>query len=92
MTKNELARVVAAKTDLTVKDSEKAVAAVFEAITETLCVGEKVTIVGFGTFEVRERAEREGFNPAKGEKIVIPASKIPALKPGSALKNAVSES
>lgn len=92
MTKNELARVVAAKTDFTVKDSEKAVAAVFEAITETLCVGEKVTIVGFGTFEVRERAEREGYNPAKREKIIIPADKHPVLKAGTALKEAVSNS
>ncbi len=90
MTKTELARIVAAKTDLTVKDSEKAVAAVFEAITETLKIGEKVSVIGFGTFEVRERGERSGINPATGEKITIAAGKAPAFKAGKALKDAVS--
>lgn len=91
MTKNEIARVVAAKTDLTVKDSEKAVSALFEAIVETLAIGEKVTIAGFGTFDVRERPEHEGFNPITKEKITIKASKTPALKPAKAFKEALSD-
>ncbi len=91
MTKSELARIVAAKTDLTVKDSEKAVGALFEAITETLKIGEKVSVIGFGTFEVRERAERTAVNPQTGEKIKVEAAKVPAFKAGKALKDAVSE-
>ena len=91
MTKAELIAAVSEKTLLTKKDSEKAVAAVFDAITETLAAGEKVSIVGFGTFEVKERAERMGHNPQTGEPMPIAASKAPVFKAGTALKNAVNE-
>ena len=91
MTKAELITAVAEKTDLTKKDSEKAVSAVFEAITETLKKGDKVSLVGFGTFEVKERAAKEGINPRTKEKMLIPASKRPAFKAGKALKDAVSK-
>ena len=74
MTKADLITVVAQKTNLSKKDSDKAVAAVLDAITETLAAGEKVSLVGFGTFEVKERAAREGINPRTKEKIIIPAS------------------
>ena len=91
MTKADLITVVAQKTNLSKKDSDKAVAAVLDAITETLAAGEKVSLVGFGTFEVKERAAREGINPRTKEKIVIPASKLPSFKAGKALKDAVSK-
>ena len=91
MTKAELITAVAEKTELTKKDSEKAVSAVFEAITDTLKNGDKVSLVGFGTFEVKERAAKEGINPRTKEKMPIPASKRPAFKAGKALKDAVSK-
>lgn len=91
MTKVELIAKVAEKTNSTKKEAEVAVSAVIEAITETLAEGEKVSIVGFGTFEVKDRKEREGHNPKTNEKIVIPASKAPAFKAGKALKEAVSK-
>ena len=91
MTKAERITAVAEKTDLTKKDSEKAVSAVFETITETLKKGDKVSLVGFGTFEVKERAAKEGINPRTKEKMPIPASKRPAFKAGKALKDAVSK-
>ena len=91
MTKAELIAVVSEKADLTKKDADKAVTAVLEAITETLVNGEKVSLVGFGTFEVKERAERMGHNPQTGDAIVIAASKAPVFKAGTALKNAVNE-
>ena len=91
MTKADLITVVAQKTNLSKKDSDKAVAAVLDAITETLAAGEKVSLVGFGTFEVKERAAREGINPRTNEKIVIPASKLPSFKAGKALKEEVSK-
>jgi len=80
---------VAEKAGLTKKDSEKALSAVFESIEETLAKGESVQLVGFGTFEARERKEREGRNPSTGEKIKIEAQKVPAFKPGRALKDQV---
>ena len=88
MTKAELIAVVGEKAGLTKKDADKAVTAVLEAITETLVNGEKVSLVGFGTFEVKERAERMGHNPQTGDAIVIAASKAPVFKAGTALKNA----
>ena len=91
MTKAELINAVAQKTELSKKDSEKAVVAVLDAISETLAAGEKVALVGFGTFEVKERAAREGINPRTKEKIEIPASKLPAFKAGKALKEVVSK-
>lgn len=91
MTKTELINEVANKTELTKKDSEKAVAAVIESITDALIAGDKVQLVGFGTFEVRDRAAREGKNPATGEAISIPATKVPAFKAGKALKEAIAK-
>ena len=89
MNKSELVDLVAEKTEMSKKDSEKAVKAVLDSITEGLTRGDKVQLVGFGTFEVRSRKEREGRNPATGEKIKIKALKVPAFKPGKALKDKV---
>lgn len=89
MNKTELVDAVATKTDLTKQDSKKAVDALFETISNTLAQEEKIQLVGFGTFEVRERAARTGRNPQTGEEITIPASKSPAFKPGKELKEAV---
>jgi len=87
--KSELVDLVAEKAGMSKKDSEKAVKAVLDSITEGLVKGDKVQLVGFGTFEVRNRKEREGRNPATGEKIKIEALKVPAFKPGKALKDKV---
>ena len=89
MNKTELINAVAAKAEISKKDAEKAVAAVFGSIEEALVAGDKVQLIGFGTFEVKERAARTGHNPKTGEAIEIAASKIPAFKAGAALKNAV---
>ena len=87
--KAELIEKVAAATDLSKKDATAAVDAVFSAIQDALANGEKVQLIGFGNFEVRNRAERKGRNPQTNEEINIPASKVPAFKPGKALKEAV---
>ena len=89
MNKTELISAVAEKAEMTKKDAEKAVNALFASIEEALAKGEKVQLVGFGTFEVRERAARTGRNPQTGEEIQIAASKVPAFKAGKALKEAV---
>ena len=91
MTKSELISVVAEKSALSKKDSEKAVNAVLEGITDALAAGDKVFIVGFGSFEVKTRAERKGVNPRTKEEITIAASKLPAFKAGKALKEAVAK-
>ena len=91
MNKTQLIDVVATKTGLKKKDAEAAVNAVNEAITEALKAGDKVQIIGFGTYEVKERAAREGRNPKTGETITIAASKAPAFTAGKALKDAVNE-
>ena len=91
MNKSELVANVAAKAEITKKDAEKAVAAVFESIQGALVEGDKVQLIGFGTFEVRERAARVGRNPQTGEEIQIAAAKVPAFKPGKALKDAVNK-
>jgi Bacterial nucleoid DNA-binding protein len=88
--KTELIARVAEKTSLTKKAAGDAVEAVLDTISEALASGEKVTIVGFGTFEVRDRAARRGVNPATGEAIEIPASRVPAFKAGKSLKEKVS--
>ncbi|MFZ2977193.1 MAG: HU family DNA-binding protein, partial [Lactococcus raffinolactis] len=75
--------------DLTKKDAEKAVNAVFASVSEFLAKGEKVQLIGFGTFETRERAAREGRNPQTGDSIKIAATTVPAFKAGKALKDAV---
>ncbi len=89
MNKAELIAAVAEKSELTKKDAEKAVNSVIGVITDALSKGEKVQLVGFGTFEVRDRAERKGRNPQTKEEITIPASKAPVFKAGKALKDAV---
>ncbi|MFJ7826237.1 bacterial nucleoid protein Hbs [Psychrobacillus sp. OK028] len=89
MNKTELVNSVAEATELSKKDATKAVEAVFESIQTALADGEKVQLIGFGNFEVRERAARKGRNPQTGKEIDIAASKVPAFKPGKALKDAV---
>lgn len=89
MNKTELISVVSEKTEFSKKESAQIVDALFASIEEALAKGEKVQLIGFGTFEVRERAARKGRNPQTGAEIEIPASKVPAFKPGKALKDAV---
>ena len=89
MNKTQLIEAVAAKTDLTKKGAEAAVAAVLESIEDALAAGEKVQLIGFGTFEVKERAERIGRNPATGAEIKIEACKYPAFSAGAKLKEKV---
>ncbi|UTR09614.1 MULTISPECIES: HU family DNA-binding protein [Evansella] len=89
MNKTELINAVAEKAELSKKDATNAVDAVFDVITGSLQNNEKVQLIGFGNFEVRERAARKGRNPQTGEEIEIPASNVPAFKPGKALKDAV---
>ncbi|MBS5736693.1 MAG: HU family DNA-binding protein [Clostridiales bacterium] len=90
MNKFELVSAVAEKVGISKKDSGIIIDEVVNVITDTLAKGEKVQLVGFGSFEVRERAAREGRNPQKpNEKIMIPASKVPVFKAGRGLKDAV---
>ena len=91
MNKTELINAVAEKTELSKKDADAAVSAVFEAVTEALAREEKVQLVGFGAFEVKTRAERVCRNPKSGDTIKIPASKTPVFKAGKALKDAVAK-
>ena len=91
MTKAELIKLVAEKAGISKKESDKVVGAVIDSITEALVKGEKIQIVGFGTFEVKERGERKGRNPRTKEEITIPASKLPTFKAGKALKDAVAK-
>lgn len=89
MNKTELIAAVAEKAGLSKKDADAAVTAVFDAVTAELVKGEKVQLIGFGTFETRERAAKQGRNPRTGETMTIEASKVPAFKAGKALKDAV---
>ena len=89
MNRTELISAMSEKSELTKGDTEKALKAFIETITEELKNGGKVQLVGFGTFEVTERAERQGRNPKTGEAITIPASKSPKFKAGKALKDIV---
>lgn len=91
MNKAELVAKVAEKTQMTKKDVEKAVNAVVEVIEEALISGDKVSLVGFGTFEVRSRAARTGRNPRTKEEIKIPATRIPAFKAAKSLKERIHE-
>ena len=91
MNKAELITSVAEKSGLSKKDSELAINAVFECITESLKAGDKVSLVGFGIFDVKERAERMCKNPRTGESVISPAVRVPVFKPGKALKEAVTE-
>ena len=89
MTKVELVNAVAEKAGLSKKDSEKAVAAFIASVTDALKQGDKLSLVGFGTFEVKARAARTGINPRTKEPITIAASKNPVFKAGKALKDAI---
>ena len=89
MNKAELIAAVAEKTGLTKKDSERAVNATFQAITDTIETGEKVQLVGFGVFDVKNREARVGRNPKTKEAIQIPASRVPVFKAGTALKDII---
>ena len=89
MNKSEIVAAVADELDITRKDAECAVDKIFEKITQALVTGDKVVLSGFGAFEVRERAQREGRDPRTGETIIVPASKTPAFKAGKSLKDAV---
>ena len=91
MNKAELIATVAEKTGLSKKDSEKAVSAMLDTITTTLEAGEKVQLVGFGVFDVKERGARIGRNPKTKEEIEIPASRVPQFKAGKVLKEAVAK-
>ena len=89
MTKADLINAVAEKSELSKKDSEKALTAVIEVLTEALVAKEKVTLVGFGTFETKERKERQGINPITKQPITITAATVPSFSAGKALKDAV---
>ena len=91
MNKNELVSAVAEKAGLSKKDAEKVINATVDSITEALKKGDKVQLVGFGAFEVKARAARQGLNPRTKETITIPASKSPVFKAGKALKDAVAK-
>lgn len=91
MNKAELVAAIAEKTELSKKDSEKALKAFVDVVTEELTKGEKIQLVGFGTFEVTERAAREGRNPQTGDTMTIPASKAPKFKAGKALKEIINK-
>jgi len=89
MNKQDLVSAMASKSGLTKKDCEKALGTLTDVITEALAKGDKIQLVGFGTFEVRKRAERKGRNPQTKEEITIPAKKVPVFKAGKMLKQAV---
>ena len=89
MTKAELISAVSEKAGMTKKDSDTALEAILEVITEALVKGDKVSLVGFGTFEVKTRAARKGINPRSKEPMDIPASKLPVFKAGKGLKDAI---
>jgi len=91
MNKTELVATIAEKANLSKKDAEKAIAAFTETVTDALKAGDKIQLVGFGTFEVRERAARTGINPQTKQTITIAASKNPVFKAGKAFKDAVAK-
>ena len=91
MNKTEFINAVAEKEGIEKKCAEKAVNAVFATIAQELAKGEKIQLVGFGTFEIRERAEKQGRNPRTGETMTVPASKVPAFKAGKGFKDIVNK-
>ena len=91
MNKTELVAAIVEKTELSKKDAEKAVKAFTEVVADELKKGEKIQLVGFGTFEVADRPAREGRNPKTGETMTIAASKTPKFKAGKALKDTVNQ-
>ena len=91
MNKSELISAVAEKAALSKKDAESAVSAILDVISDTLAQGEEVRLVGFGSFEVKHRKERMGLNPKTKTAVPLPATKVPAFKPGKALKDVVAK-
>ena len=91
MTKAELINLIAEKGEYSKKDAEKALSTVIGSITDALTSGDKISLVGFGTFEVRDRAAKTAINPMTKEKINVPAKKVPAFKAGKALKDSVNK-
>lgn len=91
MNKTDLITAIAEKAGLPRKDAEKALGALLETVADTLTRGEKIQLVGFGTFETKDRQARAGRNPSTGETIQIPAARLPVFKPGKALRDAVSQ-
>jgi DNA-binding protein HU-beta len=91
MNKSDLVSSIADKSDISKKDAEKALNAFLETVEEALTKGDKVQLVGFGSFEVRERAERKGRNPQTREEITVPASKAPVFRVGKALKDMINK-
>jgi DNA-binding protein HU-beta len=89
MNRKELVDALAAKTESTKADAERSISALIDIVSATLKKGDSLTLVGFGTFEVRKRAARTGRNPRTGEELKIKASKVPAFKPGATLKAVV---
>lgn len=89
MNKGELVDLIATKAEVTKKDADAALTATLETIVEAVAAGDKVTLVGFGSFERRERQAREGRNPKTGDKMQIPATKVPAFSPGKGFKEKV---
>ncbi|WP_028292287.1 HU family DNA-binding protein [Oceanobacter kriegii] len=89
MRKPELAAAIAEKTDLSKEKASEVITVITDRIAQALAEGDNVSLIGFGTFEVRNRAERQGKNPQTGAAITIPAAKVPAFKPGKGLKDAV---
>ena len=89
MNKTELVTAMAKRANLSQRDSERALDAFLEILGDTLSQGDKIQLVGYGTFEVRERAERTGMNPQTKEEILIPATRVPVFKPGKILKDMV---
>lgn len=89
MNKQELITAIAAKTELSKKDADKAFVALKDTIVEALKAGDKISLVGFGTFEVKTKAARESRNPQTGEKMIVPEKKVPSFKAGTGLKDAV---
>jgi len=87
--KSELVKSLAEKAEITQKDAAKVLDAMVDTIQQALAKGDKVQIIGFGSFEVRDRKERKVISPATGEEIKVPATKVPAFKPGKSLKEAV---
>ena len=91
MNRAELVESIAEKASVTKKEADAILTATLETIVETVVAGDKVTLVGFGIFEPRDRAAREGRNPSNGEKLSIPATRVPAFAPGKQFKDAVRE-
>ena len=91
MNKKELVQTIAKEADVTIDNAEKCLDALMKGITESLAKNDNVTLAGFGTFQVKDRAAREGRNPSTGETIQIKASKVPSFKAGKALKDAVNK-